>query len=127
MAVNKPVGENFRKGAVKKRKFGRVTALGQAKQGIRGIHGGRKGRREEDSPKDIQGRAAGEAIIMDKDRPISGLSLKSLKTTFNRTAWAAGFPGAPDPAKMTPQRAKKTPKHVDPGHKRRLGSRPRRT
>ncbi|WP_370140344.1 MULTISPECIES: hypothetical protein [unclassified Bradyrhizobium] len=27
-----------------------------------------------------------------------------------------GVPGAPDPAKMTPQRAKKTPKHIDPGH-----------
>lgn len=27
-----------------------------------------------------------------------------------------GVPGAPDPAKMTPQREKKTPKHVDPGH-----------
>ena len=27
-----------------------------------------------------------------------------------------GVPGAPDPAKMTPQREKKTPTHVDPGH-----------
>jgi hypothetical protein len=27
-----------------------------------------------------------------------------------------GIPGAPDPAKMTPQRDKKTPKHDDPGH-----------
>lgn len=27
-----------------------------------------------------------------------------------------GVPGAPDPAKMTPQREKKTPKHIDPGH-----------
>jgi len=27
-----------------------------------------------------------------------------------------GVPGAPDPAKMTPQREKKTPKNVDPGH-----------
>lgn len=27
-----------------------------------------------------------------------------------------GVPDAPDPAKMTPQRAKKTPKHIDPGH-----------
>ena len=27
-----------------------------------------------------------------------------------------GVPGAPDPAKMTPQREKKTPKHVNPGH-----------
>jgi hypothetical protein len=26
-----------------------------------------------------------------------------------------GVPGAPDPAKMTPQRAK-TPKYLDPGH-----------
>lgn len=27
-----------------------------------------------------------------------------------------GVPGAEDPAKMTPQREKKTPKDVDPGH-----------
>jgi hypothetical protein len=27
-----------------------------------------------------------------------------------------GVKGAPDPARMTPQRAKKTPKHVDKGH-----------
>jgi hypothetical protein len=27
-----------------------------------------------------------------------------------------GVPGQPDPAKMTPQRDKKTPKNVDPGH-----------
>ncbi len=26
-----------------------------------------------------------------------------------------GVPGAPDPAKMTPQRRKKTPKNIDPG------------
>lgn len=27
-----------------------------------------------------------------------------------------GVPGQPDPAKMTPQREKKTPRNVDPGH-----------
>jgi hypothetical protein len=27
-----------------------------------------------------------------------------------------GVRGAPDPAKMTPQREKKTPHNVDPGH-----------
>ena len=27
-----------------------------------------------------------------------------------------GVPGAPDPAKMTPQREKKTPANLDPGH-----------
>jgi hypothetical protein len=27
-----------------------------------------------------------------------------------------GVPGAPDPARMTPQRAKKTPGHIDQGH-----------
>jgi hypothetical protein len=26
-----------------------------------------------------------------------------------------GVPGEPDPARMTPQRAKKTPKNIDPG------------
>jgi hypothetical protein len=27
-----------------------------------------------------------------------------------------GVPGAPDRAKMTPQREKKTPKRIEPGH-----------
>ncbi|ETR76610.1 hypothetical protein X566_02400 [Afipia sp. P52-10] len=27
-----------------------------------------------------------------------------------------GEPGKPDPARMTPQRRKKTPNHIDPGH-----------
>lgn len=27
-----------------------------------------------------------------------------------------GVPGAPDPARMTPQREKKTPKHIESGH-----------
>lgn len=27
-----------------------------------------------------------------------------------------GVPGAPDPARMTPQRKKKTPTHIDQGH-----------
>lgn len=27
-----------------------------------------------------------------------------------------GVPGKPDPGKMTPQREKKTPRNVDPGH-----------
>jgi hypothetical protein len=27
-----------------------------------------------------------------------------------------GEPGKPSPAKMTPQRAKKTPRHLEPGH-----------
>jgi hypothetical protein len=27
-----------------------------------------------------------------------------------------GVPGKPSPVKMTPQRAKKTPKHLEPGH-----------
>lgn len=27
-----------------------------------------------------------------------------------------GVPGKPDPARMTPQREKKTPDNVDPGH-----------
>lgn len=27
-----------------------------------------------------------------------------------------GVPGASDPAKMTPQRDRKTPRHIDPGH-----------
>ncbi len=27
-----------------------------------------------------------------------------------------GVPGQPDPLRMTPQRASKTPKHIDPGH-----------
>jgi hypothetical protein len=27
-----------------------------------------------------------------------------------------GVPGAPDPDRMTPQREKKTPNHIEPGH-----------
>jgi hypothetical protein len=27
-----------------------------------------------------------------------------------------GVPGAPDPARMTPQSAKNTPRYIDPGH-----------
>jgi hypothetical protein len=27
-----------------------------------------------------------------------------------------GVPGKPDPTKVTPQREKKTPKNIDPGH-----------
>ncbi len=39
-------------------------------------------------------------------------SRKNQKTTLG----PRGVPGKEDPAKMTPQREKKTPKNVDPGH-----------
>jgi hypothetical protein len=47
MAVNKPVGDNARKGAVKKRtqlktRLGRGDGLDQAQQDIRRIQGGKK-------------------------------------------------------------------------------------
>ena len=58
MAVNKPVGDNARKGAVRKRpQFetkGRET-LEQAQQGIRSVHGS-------EGEGEVQGRSAGEVM-----------------------------------------------------------------
>jgi hypothetical protein len=54
---------------------------------------------------------------MDKERPINGVEPQKSEDGIRREQLGPrGVPGAPDPAKMTPQRAKKTPKNIDPGH-----------
>jgi hypothetical protein len=53
-----------------------------------------------------------------KERPINGVEPEKSEDDIQRELLGPrGVPGAPDPAKMTPQRAKKTPLyHLDPGH-----------
>lgn len=54
---------------------------------------------------------------MTKPRPINGVEPEKTEDDIQREQHGPrGVPGAPDPAKMTPQREKKTPKRVDPGH-----------
>ena len=51
------------------------------------------------------------------ERPINGIEPKKSEDDIQREQLGPrGVPGAPDPAKMTPQRDKKTPKHIDQGH-----------
>ena len=91
--------------------------MDQAQQDIRGIYGGEKAGREEKGRQEIQRRPPGEVIIMDKERPINGVEPQKSEDDIQREQLGPrGVPGAPDPAKMTPQRAKKTPKNIDPGH-----------
>jgi hypothetical protein len=60
---------------------------------------------------------AGRSDVMDKERPINGVKPQKSEDDIQREQLGPrGVPGAPDPTKMTPQRAKKTPKHIDPGH-----------
>ena len=63
MAVNKPVGDKARKGAVKKRtqlksKLGGATRLDQAQQDLWRVHRREETRRRQKSRQEIQGRAA---------------------------------------------------------------------
>jgi hypothetical protein len=63
MAVNKPVGDNARKGAVNKRsqtKTERRDRLGQAQQGVRRVHGAEAAAKKRGRGQKIQGRTAGE-------------------------------------------------------------------
>ena len=54
---------------------------------------------------------------MVKERPINGVEPEKSEDDIQREQLGPrGIPGAPDPAKMTPQREKKTPPNVDPGH-----------
>jgi hypothetical protein len=54
---------------------------------------------------------------MDKERPINGVEPDKTEDDIQREQLGPrGVPGGPDPAKMTPQRKKKTPESVDPGH-----------
>ncbi|MCK1356229.1 hypothetical protein IVB56_35475 [Bradyrhizobium sp. CW7] len=51
------------------------------------------------------------------DRPINGVEPKRSEDDIQREEFGPrGVPGQESPAKMTPQREKKTPKDVDPGH-----------
>jgi hypothetical protein len=51
------------------------------------------------------------------EEPINGREPDFSEEDIQRAKFGArGVPGKPDPAKMTPQREKKTPKNVDPGH-----------
>ena len=52
---------------------------------------------------------------MNRERPENGTEPAMSEDDLQREQLGPrGIPGAPDPAKMTPQRAKETPKHVDP-------------
>jgi hypothetical protein len=54
---------------------------------------------------------------MNRERPENGTEPAMSEDDLQREQLGPrGIPGAPDPAKMTPQRDKKTPKNVDPGH-----------
>jgi hypothetical protein len=73
---------------------------------------GNAGRRPAFSPWDRQ-----EASRMEKERPVNGREPAKTEDDIQRDLFGPrGVPGAPDPAKMTPQRRKKTPEHNDPGH-----------
>jgi hypothetical protein len=49
--------------------------------------------------------------------PINGQESEFTEEDRQREQFGSrGVPGKADPAKMTPQREKKTPKDVDPGH-----------
>jgi hypothetical protein len=55
--------------------------------------------------------------MMNRGREPKGIEPEKSEDDIQREQLGPrGVPGAPDPAKMTPQREKKTPKHVDPGH-----------
>jgi hypothetical protein len=55
--------------------------------------------------------------MMVRERPLNGVEPEKSEDDIQRELLGPrGVPGAPDPAKMTPQRAKKMPHYVDPGH-----------
>ena len=52
-----------------------------------------------------------------KELPLNGVEPEKSEDDIQREKFGPrGVPGKPDPAKMTPQREKKTPNNVDPGH-----------
>ena len=54
---------------------------------------------------------------MDKERPINGVEPDKTEDDIQREQLGPrGVPGKPDPARMTPQRQKKTPANPDSGH-----------
>ncbi|MBR0908250.1 hypothetical protein [Bradyrhizobium liaoningense] len=51
------------------------------------------------------------------DKPINGVEPERSEEDIQREELGPrGVPGRESPTKMTPQREKKTPKDVDPGH-----------
>jgi hypothetical protein len=56
-----------------------------------------------------------EQAMTPKERPLNGVEPEKSEDDIQREQLGPrGVPGAPDPAKMTPQRAKKAPGKVDP-------------
>ena len=54
---------------------------------------------------------------MTNEKPINDVEPAKTEDDIQREKLGPrGVPGAPDPAKMTPQREKKTPTNADPGH-----------
>jgi hypothetical protein len=52
-----------------------------------------------------------------RELPLNGIEPEKTEDDIQRELLGPrGVPGAPDPAKMTPQRAKKTPSHLVPPH-----------
>jgi hypothetical protein len=93
------------------------VAAGPSAARHRGVHGGEKSRHEEISRQGNSRAFVEEVMVIDKERPINGVEPQKSEDDIQREQLGPrGVPGAPDPAKMTPQRAKKTPKHIDPGH-----------
>lgn len=55
--------------------------------------------------------------MMEKERPINGVEPDKTEDDIQREQLGPrGVPGAPDRARMTPQREKKTSENPDPGH-----------
>src|SRR5262245_32260474 len=78
-----------------------------------------EGPRNEVRPADVgnQRVSRSEGHMMERDRAPNGVEPERSEDDIQREQLGPrGVPGAPDPAKMTPQREKKTPKHIDPRH-----------
>jgi hypothetical protein len=75
-----------------------------------------RARYREDDPHDLH--APAEAMpAADVPREPVGIEPEFSEDDIQRAQLGPrGVPGAPDPAVMTPQRKKKTPDHIDPGH-----------
>ena len=87
MAVNKPTGDNARKGAVKKRTQLK-TKLGGAmtwtrSQDVRRVHGAQVGYQEDEGRQEIQGRSAGEVM----GKVFLALMALSIAVLIGLSAW----------------------------------------
>jgi hypothetical protein len=55
--------------------------------------------------------------LIGRERPLNGVEADMSEDGIQRELFGPrGVPGAPDPAKMTPQGAQKTSTYLDPGH-----------